>query len=180
MKRLPALLACACLIAGLATAAEPAPDPWASVQRLIGDWSGTASGSAGEGSVRRRYAFVMNGRYIHEINITTYPPQERNRSGEVHEHWSFLSFDKSRQTLVLRQFHVEGFVNTFRQAKADAPGSAGLVFESESFENFSSAWRARESYVFLSDDAFIETFELAPPGQPYRTYSRTRLERVAR
>jgi hypothetical protein len=30
------------------------------------------------------------------------------------------------------------------------------MFESESFENFSNAWKARESYEFLSDVEFIE------------------------
>ena len=180
MRRIAAILVVLWMIAGLAGAAEPVPEHWAPVARLIGSWTGTASGSAGDGSVQRRYAFVMNGRYIQETNTSTYLPQEKNKTGEVHEHWGMFSFDKQRKTLVLRQFHVESFVNTYRRVETLANPSAPLVLESESFENFNNAWKARETYEFLSDDEFVETFELAPPGQPYRTYSRTQLKRVAR
>lgn len=54
------------------------------------------------------------------------------------------------------------------------------MFDSESFENLGSAWKARESYEFIGDDEFIEVFELAPPGKPYEVYSRTHLKRVRR
>lgn len=61
-----------------------------------------------------------------------------------------------------------------------AGSSATQVFESESFENFNNAWKARESYEFPSDDELVEVFELAPPGQPWRVYSRTPLKRTSR
>ena len=89
-----------------------------------------------------------------------------------------FSYDRGRKTLVRRQFHAEGFVNTYRQASA--PGELPMVFESEAFENLSSSWKARESYEFVSDDEFVETFELAEPGKPYQVYSRNRLKRVAK
>lgn len=38
---------------------------------------------------------------------------KKNKKGEIHEHLSFISYDKARKLLVLRQFHVEGFVNQF-------------------------------------------------------------------
>lgn len=110
-------------------------------------------------------------RYIHEANTSRYPPQEKNKSGEVHEHWGIFSYDRLRKLLVLRQFHIEGFVNTYRQVVA-AEGGASLVFESEAFENFSNSWKAREIYEFLSDDEFIETFELAAPNKPFELYGR--------
>jgi hypothetical protein len=146
------------------------------MRRFVGEWSGTTSGEPGDGTVARKYAFVMNGRFIHETNTSRYPPQEKNKAGEVHEHWGMFSFDKARKLLVLRQFHIEGFVNTFRQVTAPE-GRATLVFESEAFENFSNSWKARESYEFVSDDEFIETFELAPPGKPFQVYSRNHFKR---
>jgi hypothetical protein len=97
----------------------------------------------------------------------------------VHEHWGVFSYDKARKLIVLRQFHVEGFVNTYRQA-IDPVRAGSLAFDSESFENFSSSWKARETYEFLSDDEFVETFELAPPGKPYQVYSRNQLKRMAK
>ena len=146
---------------------------------MIGEWNGTASGRAGDGTVTRKYAFVMSGRFIHESNTSRYPPQERNKSGEVHEHWGIFSYDKVRKALVLRQFHVEGFVNTYRRAVV-AEDPAKLIFESETFENFSNSWKARETYEFVSDDEFIETFELAPPGKAFELYSRNHFKRVSK
>jgi hypothetical protein len=179
MKFVRAFLLCVLAFASGANAADPQPDRWQPVRRLIGDWVGTAIGESGEGSVKRRYALVMNERYIHETNTTVYPPQEKNKAGEVHEHWSMISFDKSRKTLVMRQFHQESFVNTYRQA--DGPTDSGkLLFESESFENFSNSWKARETYEFRSDDEFIETFELAPPGKPFQVYSRNHFKRASK
>lgn len=159
-------------------AAEPAPkaDPWAPIRFLEGEWSGVAEGQAGSGTVQRSYAFVLEGRYLHEKNVSTYPPQERNKQGEVHEHWSFFSFDRSRGVLVLRQFHPEGFVNQYvHNSTAGTP--ARLVFESEKFENFDNSWRARETYEIRSQDELTETFELAPPGKPFEVYSKNTFRR---
>lgn len=160
----------------VAFGAEPAPEAWEPVRPLVGTWSGTAAGQAGDGGVSRRYSWLMGEQFLHESNVSVYPPQEGNRKGERHEHWGMFSFDRARKAIILRQFHIEGFVNTYRLTAASAEK---LVFESESFENFSNAWRARETYEFVSRDEFVETFELAPPGKEFAIYSRTRLKRVA-
>lgn len=167
-----------CLLTLMATAhsAEAQADPWGPMRRFIGSWAGTASGQAGDGTVTRTYSFVMKGRYVQETSRSTYPPQEKNKAGEVHEHQGMFSYDKQRKLLMLRQFHIEGFVNTYRQAAE----SDGLVFESEAFENFSNSWQAREKYEFLSDDEFIETFELAAPGKPFQMYSRNHFKRLTK
>lgn len=157
--------------------AQPADhDPWAAVRMLIGNWQGTATGQSGEGMVVRRYEFVLNNKFIHETNLTTYPPQEKNKKGELHEHQSYISYDKARKALVLRQFHVEGFVNQFVFNRENST-PARLVFDSENFENFSNKWRARETYDMLGADEFVETFELAPPDKPFQTYSRNHFKR---
>ena len=152
------------------------PDPWEPIRFMAGQWQGAASGRPGTGTVTRTYEFVLRGKYLHERNTSTYPPQEANKKGEVHEHWSFFSYDRSRKTLVLRQFHVEGFVNQFALA-ADKSSPAKLVFESEAFENIGSKWRARETYEVVSPDEFIETFELAPPEKDFAVYSRNHFKR---
>lgn len=33
--------------------------------------------------------------------------------------------------------------------------------------DFSNNWKARETVDFGSDDQFVESFELAPPGKPF-------------
>ncbi len=156
----------------------PAAEPWAPVQMFVGQWKGTATGQSGEGSVVRQYEFTLNQRFIYEKNTTTYPPQEKNKKGEVHDHVSYISYDKVRKLLVMRQFHVEGFVNQYALNK-EASTTTRLVFDSENFENFSNKWKARETYDLLGTDEFTETFELAPPDKPFQVYSKNHFKRVA-
>ena len=164
---------------GLVTGQQKKPDPWEPIRFLVGDWVGTAEGEAGTGTVRRNYLFVLKDRFLHEKNISTYPPQESNKTGEIHEHWSFYSYDRGRNTLVLRQLHQEGFVNQYVLNTTDSrPGK--LVFDSERFENFDNNWRARETYEKISADEFIETFELGEPGKALKVYSRNHFKRAKR
>jgi hypothetical protein len=156
---------------------QPAADPFRDVRFLVGRWTGSSEGQAGKGSVTRTYEPVLNARFIHERNRSEYPAQPANPKGEVHEHWSVLSYDKVRETVVLRQFHVEGFVNTYRLLPKDA-SSGRLVFESEAIENLRGAWRARETYEVLSPDEFTETFEVASPGKEYEVYGKAHLRRT--
>ena len=158
-------------------AAQQPPDPWQPVRFLVGSWEGTASGMAGDGRAHRTYAFVLKNRYLHEKNVSTYPPQAKNKAGEVHEHWSFISYDRARAALVLRQFHPEGFVNQY-VVNTSASTPAKLVFDSERFENYDNNARARETYDIVSADEFVETFELADAGKPFEVYSRTHFKRV--
>jgi hypothetical protein len=171
------------VVAGLALAASaadaPKTDPWQPVRFLVGRWNGTVQGEAGNGAVTRSYEFTLGGKFIEERNVSTYPAQEKNRKGEVHEHRSFISYDGRRQVLVLRQFHQEGFVNTYVLNATESVGNV-LVFDSESFENLDSGFKARETYEVYSSDEFIETFEVAEPGKRLDLYSRTRFTRIGR
>jgi hypothetical protein len=155
----------------------PAPaDRWAPVRFMLGSWEGTTEGQPGKGSVRREYRLVLRDRFIEARNTATYPAQEKNPKGEVHEDVGFISYDRARTRLVLRQFHVEGFVNQYVE-EHPAP-SGNLVFTSEALENVPPGWRARETYIVHSPDEFEEVFELAQSGQPFEVYSRARLKRV--
>jgi hypothetical protein len=158
------------------TQPSPPADPWATVRFMVGTWTGEADGQAGKGTITRSYRFVLGDRFLHEQNTSTYPPQPKNPKGEVHEHWSFFSRDRARRTLVLRQFHQEGFVNQYVLASESPTGS--LVFETEALENVPAGWKARETYQVLSNDEFVETFELAPGAGPFEVYSKTRFKRV--
>jgi hypothetical protein len=161
----------------------PAPsvpsDPWAAVRTLEGEWVGEAEGEPGLGTVHRSYQFVLDHRFLHERNASAYSPKPPAIRGELHEHWSFMSFDKARKRLVLRQFHGEGFVNQY-VASAEQSGAQKLVFESEAFENLSGSFRARETYEFVGTDSFTETFELAEPGKEFQVYSKSTFRRVKR
>ena len=144
-------------------------DPWSLLDFLEGNWTGTVEGQFGTGTVQRDYAFVLDSAYLHERNVTTYPPQDRNPEGESHENWSFFSYDRTRDVHVLRQFHDETIVNRFVLNKSLTKGNR-IVFDTEAIENFTAGWRARESYTVVSPDEFVEEFYLAPPDGEYEMF----------
>ena len=118
---------------------------------------------------------MLDGRFIRVVNRSEYPAQARNPKGEIHEDEGYLSFDRSRKALVLRQFHVEGFVNQY--VEDPAASATRVVFTTEAIENIPAGWRARETYVLHGPDELEEVFELAEAGKPFEVYSRSRFER---
>jgi hypothetical protein len=152
------------------------PHVWAPLKFFVGAWEGTSKGQPGQGTCEREYQFALNGRFLQVKNKSTYAPQEKNPKGEVHEDWGMFSYDRGRKKFVLRQFHVEGFVNQYSGETIAADGKT-LSFVSESIENIPAGFRARETYRILSADEFTETFELAEPGKEFAIYSETRFRR---
>ena len=94
--------------------------------------------------------------------------------GETHEDVGYISYDRTRKAFVFRQFHVEGFVNTY--VATPSTGSA-LAFTSEAIENIPAGFRARETYRPVSDGEWLEIFELAEPAQDFATHSETRFKK---
>jgi hypothetical protein len=154
--------------------AHPA-DTWAPLRFLVGRWEGTSTGQPGNGTVQREYRLVLRHRFIEGRTTSTYPPQEKNPKGEVHEDLAYFSYDRSNKAFKMRQFHVEGFVSEY---VATPTSSSEIVFNSESLENIPAGWRARETWRITGVDSFVEIFELAEPGKDFTMYSETRLKRV--
>ena len=176
----PAVLIALCLLIPATAFAErqqaSAPAGLTTLDPMIGRWQGTTEGQPGKGTVEREYTRMLNGRFVQVKNRSVYPPQERNAKGEQHEDSGIFSVDNARKLVVFRQFHIEGFVNTYVQEPS--PKEGVLVFVTESIENIPTGWRARETYTVLGPDEFEEVFELAQPGKPFELYSRARLKRV--
>jgi hypothetical protein len=117
----------------------------AAIEFLIGQWEGTSEGQPGNGKVQRDYTRILGARFIEGRNRSVYPPQEKNPKGETHEDRNVFSFDRARKRLVLRQFHIEGFVN---QYVAEVPARPGhVVFTSEAIENIPAGYRARDLHA---------------------------------
>jgi len=152
------------------------PDPWTPLRSFIGQWEGESQGEPGRGKATRTYAFTLNNRFIQETHQSVYPPQEKNPKGETHEQISFFSYDKAAKKFMLRQFHVEGFVCHYALESMSDDGRT-FVFVSGPMENFMPGWRGQETYRFVNDDEFIETFALARPGKEFATYSETHFRR---
>ena len=138
---------------------------------MLGEWRGTSSGQPGEGTIERVCARILNDQFIECRATTTYPPQEKTRKGEVHVERAIYSYDKKEKTLRLRQFHGEGFVNSYAEAEP-------LSFVTTEIENIPPGWRARETYQRVTRDSWTERFELARPGKDFTLYSATSLQRI--
>jgi hypothetical protein len=152
------------------------PDPWKPLRVLIGKWEGDVQGEPGTGKATREYAFTLNNRFIHITNQSIYPPQEKNKKGEVHDDIGYISYDKAAKKLVMRQFHVEGFVNHYVLDSISEDGRT-IVFVTAAIENIPPGFRGRETYRIISDDEFIEKFAMAEPGKDFSTYSETHFRR---
>jgi hypothetical protein len=163
---IPALL----LLSQHVPAAAPPPG-LQPLELMIGTWRGTSSGEPGNGTIERECARILNDRFVECRTTTTYPAQEKNPKGEVHVDRAIYSFDRKAVKLRLRQFHGEGFVNSYLEADP-------LTFETTDIENIPAGWRARETYRQPSADTLEETFELSAPGKDFAVYSRSTLKRV--
>jgi hypothetical protein len=167
----------ATLTAGrLGPAQTTAADPLQPLAFLIGRWEGTSDGQPGAARVQREYMRILNSRFIRAQNQSVYQPQDKNPKGETHEDLAVFSVDATRRRAILRQFHVEGFVNQYAADLDSEPTK--FVFTTEAIENIPPGWRARETYVVLGPDEFEEVFELAGPGKMFELYSRARLKRI--
>ena len=176
-QRIVILLVIACLGAqARAQQGASKPDRFAALRFLAGTWRGDQTGQPGRGTAERTYEFILNDRFLQETNTSTYPPQEKNKKGEVHHHMSMISYDTGRKLFVFRQFHTEGFVNTYVQQPTGDDKT--IVFVSEAIENIPPGYRARETYTILNRDEFTERFEIAEPGKEFELYSEARLKRV--
>jgi hypothetical protein len=149
------------------------PDPFAHLRGFEGRWRGDGNGQSGQSTAERTYEFVLRDRYLNVHNRSVYLPQGKNPKGEKHEDWGMFSYDAGRKKLVLRQFHVEGFVNQYVLDRASDDGKE-LVFVSEAIENIPAGYRARETYRFADRDSFEETFEIAKPGKDFEVYVKTK------
>jgi hypothetical protein len=150
---------------------------WLPFKVFIGKWSGDSEGQPGKGRYERSYEVVLNKKFIEVKNKSTYPPSKENPKGEVHEDRGFISYDKSRKTFILRQFHIEGFVNQYK-IESISPDNKIIVFISENIENIPAGFRARETYQIINENQFTETFEMAEPGKDFELYSKATLKRV--
>ncbi len=134
-------------------------------------WEGTSDGQPGAARVQSEYMRILNSRFIRAQNQSVYQPQDKNPKGETHEDLAVFSFDTTRRRAIMRQFHVEGFVNQYAADLDSEP--TRFVFTTEAIENIPPGWRARETYVVLGPNEFEEVFELAGPGKMFELYSST-------
>ena len=160
--------------AGLAES-KPDGDPWAPVRPLLGTWMGVELGKEDSSRVRQDYEFAFGGTFVRGATYAEFDPAEAGAKTEVHEDVGYLSFDPARQQIVFRQFHSEGFVNTYVLERTTGDS---LVFVSESTEG-SGGSRVRVRYWLAGPDEYVQELDLAPPESSYFTYKQMKMVRSA-
>ncbi len=135
---------------------------WAAFEFFAGGWVGEESATFGEGRGERTYELVLQDAYLLSRNRSVFPPHEGLPEGDVHDDWTVLSFDRDRDTYVLRQFNSEGYVNTFVLDAASSPAEH-LIFILEESEN-ARGTRATLTLTRVDADTFDEVFDLTLPG----------------
>lgn len=165
----PILILLALLVPSAACSQTSGADPWSPMRFFEGSWTGHETGRAGTGKGERTYEFIMEGTYLYFRNVSRFEPQEKNPEGETHEDWTFYSYDGGRGVLVMRQFNIEGFVNTFAADSVSAGGTF-IRFTSEASENAPPGLQARMTYHITGEDSFTETFELAMPDGAFSVW----------
>lgn len=143
---------------------------WKPVKFFEGEWKGTGEGEPGKGTYERKFQFVMNRKFLQIDNTTSYPPTDKNPKGELHEDKGMLSYDKTRKRFILRQFHIEGFVNTYVLDSISPDGNT-MIFITEQIENIPQGWKAKETWKKIDEKSFVEIFELSEPGKDFQIYS---------
>jgi len=103
----------ACLAAHSALGQSDVLSP---IRFLVGKWEGKATGEPGKGMSTREYRFDLNGRFLSARNKSVYEPKTPDAKPEVHEDFGIYSYDRALKKIVLRQFHVEGFLNEYTLA----------------------------------------------------------------
>ena len=151
-------------------------DVFASFKFFVGKWEGTGKGQSGTSKLEAEFKFVLNGKYLQVKGKAVFEPQEKNPKGEAHEDLGFISYDSNRKRFVFRQFHVEGFV-TQNVLDSLSSNESTFVFLSENMENIPTGWRVRATYKILSENEFLQIFELAAPGKEFEVYSENQLKR---
>ena len=175
------VLACCCVGSARQLQSQEGPaeeqvaevDPWAPLRLLEGTWEGSIDGRLGQGTGRRHYQFILAGKFLLVRHSSVRLPQEKSPRGDDHRELGVFSFDSERATIVFRQFLVEGFVARYT---CDMEPKR-FVCTSESVES-GDGLRARETVEIEDRYRFVETFELASPGEELEVFFTNRWARV--
>ena len=107
---------------------------WEPMRYFIGTWSGVGEGESGNSICERNYQWALNGNFIQVRGKTSYAPQDKNPQGEIHEEIGYINYNSVEKNFMLREFHVEGYVNEYRLVSI-SPDGKKYTFVSFEIEN---------------------------------------------
>lgn len=174
MKKIMLCIAVLLVLIGNASAQDNLFEPF---EFLLGEWTGNGSGFGNETStIQSEFKMVMNGRYLQVTNESRFEPTDNNPDGELHIDLGMISYDKTREMFIFRQFNVEGFVNQYVLIDSVSSDSV-LVFETESIENFVPGGRARWTIKNTGANTIETSFDLSFPGKEFACYGTNALSK---
>lgn len=143
---------------------------------IIGDWTGTGSGFENNKSeIESSFHLVMDGKYIEIKNESRFEPTEKNPEGEHHLDKGFISFDKSRNSIIFRQFNNEGYYNQY--VLNDSISNENLlIFETEIIENFVPNGKAKWTIKKINENEIETVFDVSF-GKDYTCFGTNKLLR---
>ncbi len=145
---------------------EQKKDVWEPLRFLEGTWEGEDPGVS---KVTQIYQFVLNGNFLHMKTRSVFEPTEKNPKGEVHEDFGIFSYDRARETFVMRGFYVEGFVNTYVMDDISGDGK-NFTFLTEHVENAPEGTKAKLVFKVLGADEIEQSFHVAFPGREFSCF----------
>ena len=159
------------------TAVTAQNNPFEKISFIIGDWEGTGTGFGNEKSkIVSSFKLVMDSNYIEVRNESKFEPTENDPAGEVHIDKGFISFDKSRDMLVFRQFNIEGYINQYILIDT-LSNETTLIFQTETIENFVPGGSARWTINKINEDQIETIFDVSFPNQGYNCLGTNNLSR---
>lgn len=142
--------------ASSASQATSAQDRFGPLRLLEGSWEGAIDGRLGTGVGVRDYEFILDDHFLLLRQDSVRLPQDRSPEGDHHRELAVFSYDTERETVVLREFFVEGVVNRYT-CELDAQR---VVCVTEAVES-GPGIRARLTLEIPHAYEFEETFEIA-------------------
>jgi hypothetical protein len=167
------ILVLALLIALPAGARAAAPDPWARLRFLLGEWSGAGNGQPGQGTGSATFALELGGRILVRHSRADYPATAK-AAAIAHRDLLVVYPGETDSTLRAIYFDSEGHVIQYR-VLAPAPGGH-VAFDSE---GPASAPRFRLTCDATADGGLEVGFATAPPGGELSRHVGGVLHRVA-
>lgn len=144
---------------------------------LIGNWQGVEGGVAGDGIGFRSYTWELNKNYIMHKNASHFPRSDKKPRGEVHRDIAVMSYNSNDSSVVLREFHVEGFTNIYLLDKLQSNDST-FTFVTREIENNPANWKARLTLKKVSKSEFTEIFEITGENGKFKEWLRNHWYKV--
>ena len=151
-------------------------DIWEPFEFLEGKWTGQGEGVSGISRINLEYSFILNGKFLQMKTRSEFKPQEKNPKGEIHEDMGILSYDKSREKFILREFYIENFVIQYVLESISENGNQ-FTFVSEHIENAPPGTKAKLIFTKGGHDEMEQSFHVAWPGRDLTCYVKNKLKR---